>query len=284
MAMLPTSRRAFVQKHFSPYLDRKLLALDGSDLSKMAVSLNRPPTDRRRTDHPVTDLTEKKDYLEWAIGLLAAEVWFESVSPDPREFEERLSSIGDHAFKLATELARQSRPDLISDYFSYLYEECLVRDRGQPALGIDELTRALEKMSDLSRRVARGFAPYTDRRQRHDLGLKSYLLSLVFVARKTRAGVSLPTKEEPDKPTSFTDFAVEALRIGSDKAIVAIQQSSYLPGPKSRALNKLESYGKMSLNSLTVAVRRLRNIQGGNSRDFIDEQLLPLTSRISAYS
>lgn len=272
--MLPTSRRAFVRKHFSPHLDRKLLALEDSDLRKMAASLNRAPTDRRRTDCPLTDLTEKKDYLEWAIGLLAAEVWFESVAPDPREFEERLSSIGDHALKLATGLAPRSRPDLISDYLSYLYHECLVRDRGRPAPGIDELTRALGKMADLGCGLTRAFAPYADRRQRHDLGLKSYLLSLVFVARKTRAGVSLPTKEEPDKATSFTDFALDALKIGADKATVAIERSSYLPGQKSGALGKLESYKAMSLPSLTTAIRRLRNIQGGQSRDIVDKQLL----------
>lgn len=278
MVMLPRWRREFVRMHFGPHLNGALFKLDEPDLRRMAGAL----------DCDLVHFTARKEHLERAIALLAAEVWFESVAASPRSFEKRLSLIGKQASALANELGPQDSPDLIVEYLAHCYKQFLYA-RPSAAPPLLEIIKALKTLEQLSHALSNAFVPHRDARKHHELGFKSFLLSLVVFVRPTPARMSLPTKNDPDIPTRFTNFVHAALDIATEKAAAAIAESTYLPTHKARAIEKLGSYRAVTLPSLTAAIRRLRNIRGGKPRDMVDMELLqapeeePRTSQSDAH-
>jgi hypothetical protein len=249
MAILPRNGHELMSRQFRPYVDGALPAVTETELEQLSTALDRPVL-----PHVAS--------IASAIHVLTLTAWYGSVAPDAREFENQLLSVRDSARQLHTSLTGPDDAPLIQNPLFILAAL-------QTGIASNQLIEALETVADLSARLAGNFAAYRDTRTWRDFALLDYLKRIVYVANHAEATMTLPTNGVASEIDETGDlelakpllkFARVALKIGTQKAIIAVQESRHLSEHKSEAIATLTRYQDLNWRSLTEALRRAKSL------------------------
>jgi hypothetical protein len=247
--ILPRNGHELLSKQFHPYVDGKQFEITAVELDELSQALGRS----------MLPHTEK---VASAMHALTIVVWYASVAPNAREFEEKLLSIQTSARQLHSSLTEFDAAPLIENVLFRLATM-------QAGIASSQFIDALNLVVDLGARLAENFVAYRDARTWRDFGLLDYLKRLVYVANHAEATMTLPTNGVASEVDEFGDtelarpllrFTRAALRIGTQKAITAIQLSPHLSDQKTDAIVTLQRYQNLSWRSLTESLRRAKSL------------------------
>lgn len=250
----------FIRTHFIALLDSSPLRVTDEDLDKLSVALGQP-------------VARHKGAIEQAISHFAGTVWFESIAPNARDLADHLSSIRDTARQFEDLFYGAGCPPVLREYIFVLCASL------EPPLDPHFGERPLAVIADLADDLARHLRRYSDRRKRHEVAFKDFLRSLVFVARRTEAGIRLPKNDDIPElrtrvgyeqfATPFLKFAHTGRLLGCQKAILAIQKTAHLKGGK-RAIENVLGYKEMTWRPFLDTLREVRYARGGEARRVIE--------------